>query len=313
MVSSGRILIGLLAVLAAVVCGCGLGEGETQGGDGASLRVTRDFGQKLLSERSVSQLRDGGTVMRLLQGDNKVRTRYGGNFVQSIDGLAGTGSGGRRDWFYYVNGILADKGAADHDLAPGDVVQWDYRNWRAAPDVRAIVGAFPEPFLHGEGGKRMPVRTECQDVRGDACERVKRTLLDAGVPATGSSLGASATQNVGRVVVGDWDRVRALPSARAIELGPKRSGVFARYRDEGAKLDLLDGAGHVARTVGPSAGLVAALRPTDDELLWVVTGGNDAGVERAAGAFRAQVLRDAFAVAVPGPGVIARLPLGGGK
>jgi uncharacterized protein DUF4430 len=303
-----------LALLAALaLAGCGLGEGKSQGGDGASLRVTRGFGQKQLSQRTVETVRDGDTVMRFLQGSNKVKTRYGGNFVQSIDGLAGTGAGGRHDWFYYVNGLLADKGATEFELNPGDVVQWDYRNWAGAPDVRAIVGAFPEPFLHGQGGKRLPVRVECQDTGGRACRGVKKTLLDAGVPATGSSLGTSGTQKVGRVVVGDWNRVRALPSARAIELGPRRSGVFARYRGDGAKLDLLDASGKVARTLGPSAGLVAALRPADDELLWVVTGGDDAGVARAAGAFRAQVLRNAFAVAVPGPGAVVKLPLGGGS
>ena len=44
--------------------------------------------------------------MRLLQRNFDVKTRYGGGFVQQIDGVAGGREGGRRvDWFYYVNGI----------------------------------------------------------------------------------------------------------------------------------------------------------------------------------------------------------------
>ena len=156
---------------------------------GPQVRVTRDFGRELLDENAVEEVRDGQTVMRLLRSDADVKTRYGGRFVQSIDGLAGSGEGGYADWFYFVNGIEADVGAADYELSPGDVVQWDYRNWRVTPDVRATVGAFPEPFVHGLEGKRRPVRVECADAGSRACGDVKDLLRDAGVPATGCGAG----------------------------------------------------------------------------------------------------------------------------
>ena len=58
--------------------------------------------------------------MRLLQRKYDVKTRYGGGFVQEIDGVAGGREDGRRvDWFYYVNGIEATVGAAERRvLAP---------------------------------------------------------------------------------------------------------------------------------------------------------------------------------------------------
>ena len=62
------------------------------------------------------------------------------------------------------------------------------------------------------------------------------------------------------------------------------------------------------RSEGSGAGLVAALRPTDEELLWLVTGVDDAGVAAAAAALRPQDLRDAFAVATVG-GRVLKLPL----
>ena len=306
---TGR-LVSLFAALAAVAApaGCGFGAGEEQQGDGASLRVTRDFGRERLSSADTNAVRDGQTAMRFLSSNNDVQTRFGGGFVQAIDGLSGGGAGATRDWFFYVNGIESDKGAADHDLSPGDVVQWDYRDWRETMDIRAIVGAFPEPFVHGLEGKRFPVRVECEDSTSDPCRQVKDRLVDEGVPATGATLGAPGFQNVIRVVVATWDRARELPSAAVVESGPRRSGVFARYTGDGEKLELLDLAGDVVRTAGPSTGLVAAVRPTDDELVWLVTGGDERGVASAAGAFEAASLRDSFAVAVEDEKVL-NLPL----
>ena len=305
-----RRLACLLAALATAlgVAGCGLGPGDEQAGDGASLRVTRDFGRETLSSSTMPKLREDQTAMRFLRSNNDVDTRFGGAFVQAIDGLAGGGAGGTLDWFFYVNGIESGRGAAEYELSPGDVVQWDYRDWRETMDVRAIVGAFPEPFLHGLDGKRFPVRVECEDVESGACRDVKDVLVEAGVPATGATLGATGTQNVIRVVVARWSRARDLNTARVIESGPRSSGVFAKFAEEGERLELLDFDGEVARTAGPDTGLIAALRPTDKEFLWLVTGGSEQAVDSAAAAFDARSLRDAFAVAVEGEKV-SDLPL----
>src|SRR6185436_10032571 len=111
-----------------------------------------------------------------------VSTRFGGRFVQSIDGLSGKGATGQVDWFFFVNGVEADKGAAEWQVSPGDRIQWDRRDWSAAMRVPAIVGAYPEPFLNGVGGKRRPVRVECDDAHARACKDARRRLEAAGVP-----------------------------------------------------------------------------------------------------------------------------------
>jgi hypothetical protein len=115
----------------------------------ATLWITRDRGQHVLLVRTVKA---GQTAMQALQGAVKVQTRYGGRYVQAIDGVSGDLSA-RRDWFYFVNGYEADRGAADYKLRPGDVEWWDYRSWTHAIHVPVVVGAFPEPFLHGYDGK----------------------------------------------------------------------------------------------------------------------------------------------------------------
>ena len=297
---------GCLLSLAGVLSGCGLGPGEEREG-GAELRVTRDFGNRLLKADKVARVRDDQTVMRLLRAENDVKTRYGGRFVQSIGGIDGGGAGGFADWFFYVNGLESDVGAAEYEVTPGDVVQWDYRNWRRTMDIRAIVGAFPEPFVSGVEGKRFPVRVECERDDSRACQRVKTVLRDHGVPASSATLGVGGSRNVLRVVVARWERARDLPSARRIEQGPRKSGVFARFRDGGRSLDLLDERGRVARRTAAGTGLVAAIEPRDKQLFWLVTGVDDLGVERAARALNRRSLRDAFAVAV-GAGTTEKLP-----
>src|SRR5215204_3217971 len=39
-------------------------------------------------------------------------------------------------------------------------VKWDFHHWSKTMQVLSIVGAFPEPFLHGLEGRRLPTRVE---------------------------------------------------------------------------------------------------------------------------------------------------------
>jgi Domain of unknown function (DUF4430) len=304
-----RALLAALAAAAALVSGCGLGAGEEQEG-GAELRVTRDFGHEELGSARLDTLREDQTVMRLLRSEFEVETRFGGRFVQAIDGLEGAGPAGTSDWFFFVNGVESGEGAAEYELSPGDRVQWDHRRWGAAMRVPAIVGAFPEPFLHGSQGERRPVRVECDDVESDPCRGAKQALERAGVPTSGSSLGAPGTEAVTRLVVARWPRARIVRGAPTLEEGPEASGVFARFADDGSSLELLDEHGEVARSVRPGDGtaLVAALRPRAEELLWLVTALDRKGLRAGVGALEEDRLRDAFAVAVTGQ-TVEKLPV----
>jgi hypothetical protein len=139
-----------LVVLFAVAClaGCG-GGGHGQ----AQLWITRDEGRQIILVTTVPA---GLTAMQALDRKTKIETRYGGRFVQSIDGLSGS-LGAQRDWFYYVNGYEGDRSAAEYRLHDGDVEWWDYRSWRGGREhIPVVVGAFPEPFVHGWNGKTRP-------------------------------------------------------------------------------------------------------------------------------------------------------------
>jgi hypothetical protein len=303
-----RLAACLLAGACAATAGCGLGAGKVRGGSGVRLDVTRGFGQVRLATAREPHVRDGQTVMRLLRSKRRISTSYGGGFVQSIDGLAGNGAR-QRDWFYFVNGIEASVGAATYKLSPGDVVQWDYRDWRATDHVGAIVGAYPEPFVHGTGGKRLPTLLECASPSSGSCQTVRRRLSAQGVVVSGAALGSGSGESTLRVVVGPWSAVRQVKAAAALEQGPSRSGVFARV-GPGGVLDLLDPHARVARRAPAGSGLLAATKPQDSGPVWLVTGADDAAAERAAGALDTARLRDAFAVAATPAGLV-RLPLGG--
>lgn len=95
--------------------------------------------------------------MQALDRVADIETRYGGRYVQSIDGVAGSLTR-RRDWFYFINGYEGDRSAAEYRLHDGDVEWWDFRSWKSKMREPIVVGAFPEPFLHGFDGKRRPVR-----------------------------------------------------------------------------------------------------------------------------------------------------------
>jgi hypothetical protein len=122
----------------------GCGGGHTHGT--ATLWVTQDRGAHVLFSGKVPA---GLTAMQALVRVQKVGTRYGGRYVQSIDGVSGSLSH-EQDWFFFVNGVESGTGAAEVKLKPGDIEWWDYRSWRGnGMTVPVVIGAFPEPFLHG--------------------------------------------------------------------------------------------------------------------------------------------------------------------
>jgi hypothetical protein len=166
-------LASAVAVAVLALCGCGGGDG---GGSGsATLWVTSERGERVLVTATVAA---GQTAMQALDRETELETRYGGRFVQSIDGLAGSLARGV-DWFWFVNGYEADRSAAEYRLRSGDVVWFDRRSWRKRMREPVVVGAFPEPFLHGFAGRRR-----------ETVVRYAEPELEAGARAIGRLVGA---------------------------------------------------------------------------------------------------------------------------
>jgi hypothetical protein len=291
--------------VATAATGCGVGAGPKA--SNTQLLVSKDFGAEPIAQTDQPKAGGSDTVMRLLQRNApKVQTRFGGGFVQSIDGVSGGQRAGRSvDWFFYVNGIQADKGATAVKVHQGDRVWWDHHDWGATDDIPAVVGSYPEPFLHGVDGRRLPTRVECSEPQGPACSSVADKLTELGLPAARGGVGNSFVQDTLRIVVGPWRQVRGDPTVKLLERGPATSGVFARPASDGKSIALLDQRGQTTRTLGAGTGLIAATRAKDgkeqiSDPVWIVTGTDEAGVAAAASALDEGALAGRFAVALSG-------------
>ncbi len=301
-------LLGLLALLA--LAGCGLGAGPTP--SGVRLFVTQDFGATPVTVSGVAKTVGQETVMSLLMRNYEVKTRYGGGFVESVDGRSGgTRSGEPIDWFYYVNGVEAPKGAADTDVNRGDRIWWDLHDWSQTDSIPAVVGSYPAPFVGGIEGKRYPLRVECAEPSGPACATVNARLSALGVPVAGAAVSSEEEQLTLRVLVGPYAKLGDSLSVHDVGAGPRYSGVYARFSGGGGVLELLDPSGKVVRRLGSGAGLIAATRYGEEAPVWLITGTDAAGVDRAADSLSESALHNRFALAIEPSGTAAPLPASG--
>jgi Domain of unknown function (DUF4430) len=290
-----RVSTALAAAAAVAAGGCGLGPGA--GTSNVSVTVTQSFGAKRIGYLSESKVPGSQTVMRMLERSFRVATRYGGGFVESIDGRSG--SSAHLDWFYYVNGIEASQGAAATSVHRGDRIWWDLHDWSETDSIPAVVGSFPEPFLHGSGGRRYPTALECANAASTACKVVGNELSKLGVPVAEQFLGTGSGTDSLTVVVGPWSAVGGSIAGALIEQGPRSSGVYAKFSGAGGSaLELLNPHGALARTLTGSAGMIAATSESNAPPTWLVTGTDSAGVTAAADAFTPAALDDHFALAV---------------
>jgi hypothetical protein len=297
--------ISFLAVLGAVaLAGCGLGAGPTP--SAVTLVVTSGFGARVLHAADPLKVQGQETAMSLLQRNYSVAAGDGGGFVDSVDGLSGGQEAGQPvDWFYYVNGVEARRGADATDVHSGDRIWWDRHDWSQTETVPAVVGSFPEPFLNGIDGKRLPVRVECAAVAGYACRTVTARLRALQIAVSTTTIARAGAQQSLRVLVAPWAAIASDLGAQSLEHGPRASGVYARFSRGGRELTLLDQTGGSTQTLRGGAGLIAATRLAQDPPVWLVTGTDGEGVELAARAFDERTLQNRFAVAVGPAGAIA--------
>jgi hypothetical protein len=285
--------VAALAPVAAslTLAGCGLASGSKN--EPITVTVTRDFGSQHVATVTVPRKQDSESMAKLLSRSLRARVAVDGT-VESINGVL---VGSQERWFRYVNGIGSTSALGLTAVHPGDQVWWDLHADTETTTARAVVGAYPEPFEHGAGGRRLPTTLGCGTDVGAACKQVAAALAADGVKVANSLLGTGSGQDSLNVVVGTWKEIEGELVATLVAHGPSASGIYAKFTDGGTMLELLDSQGHVVRTLGAASGLVAATRDTQSEPTWLITGTDAAGVTAAARALTPTLLRRRFAVA----------------
>ena len=270
-----RILAAALALGAAAVAGCGLGPGKSTGD--VDLTVTRDYGTKVLRQKQDS-IHESDTVLRVLDRNADVTTRYGGGFVQSIDGLSGAERRAHAATGSSTSTASSRRSAPPSTTSPAATGSGGTtatgprrcacRRWSApgrSPSCTASRGSARSDVVDcraSERGLRGRLATACRRSGRSRCDRATQASVQRSGCGSGPGAGPAT-----------------IPASTCSPAAPSQSGVFARF--VGARkplLELLNQQGQPAGSLGKGGGLVAALRPGDGPPTWVVTGTDAKGV-----------------------------------
>ena len=257
------LVLAAIAMLAAA--GCDRVSTGNTGGE-AHQRVTTGFGATVVLD---GPAREGRSILDALRADLPVETAYGGGFVNAIGDVKSVTDPERRDWFYYLNGITAAHASSDVTLRPGDQVWWDYRPWEGAEDAWAVVGAWPEPFVHGYSGPAPRVAADAP--------------LDDALRSAGAVIVAEDV--AWRVRVGANDELRRRdPAWKRATDNQSNSGLTARVT--GTFVRVLGADGRTWRNVPGGRALAAAVQSGDvpQEGILLAVAGVDAAAAQAAAA-----------------------------
>ncbi|MGQ9476011.1 MAG: DUF4430 domain-containing protein [Actinomycetota bacterium] len=252
------------------------------------VTVTRDFGSIILKDERI-RLEEGGSAMEALRKAAEVETAYGGGFIKGIDGLrslydAGLGRGEKVDWFFYVNGSLADVGADSYQVREGDWLIYDYHSWEYSMFTPFLAGCLLQALRYGYGGVG-PERVTVLHPPGDVerAEEVAGLLHGQGVECETRFLEGRWTPREGEyaVVVGIWKEMEYSAYLREAHSQASRVGLYAYF--EGAEAKIVGPGGDVVRALGGSVGLLEATGPRlgDGRTAFLVCGLDEEGLKAA--------------------------------
>jgi len=292
--------------------------GEASGGN-ITVRVvsTQELGQSLMFDDTI-QVPPGTSAMDALKMVAEVETAFGGGFIDAIDGIRSryTGGGGEKgDWFICANGILSNTGALDYTVHGFDTLHCDFHGWSFRTFIPAIIGDFPEPFLHGYEGEVRPTVIVYENGFEDLAVEMGSVLYGLGVAdvsiSSAGDLEESIGQNSNLVIIGtpDCDLISELNKAW------DRLGFFVRFEEGDMAVYSADG--EVGQRYGAGCGVLQATQnPWNpkgigvcENVAWMVSGTDSAGVESAARVLidRHDEFKYAFA-AVTANGEVMKVP-----
>jgi hypothetical protein len=307
-----RLTLTILILLSiAAVYGCSSPTPTPRDPTAVYIVATRDFGRELLFDKEIP-IEDRLSAMDALKRVANIETKYGGGFVSSIKGPSSWYPETEGDWLYYINGISARVGAADYTLREGDIEHWDFH--RGFHDIcpAAIVGDFPEPFLHGYGGKVHQTVVVYADGFEEQAAELEDTLNDMVVVQVLirgiAELSEEEKENCNLIIVG------AANCQLISELSElyRRLGFYVYFED--GRMIAINSEGKVQAKYGAGSGVIQATQnPWNpggigacESVVWMVSGVDDIGVRKAVEALTGSYsqFRYCYAVVVTDEGII---------
>jgi hypothetical protein len=298
----------LVSLLAILPCGC---QSQTSGEVEVRVIVTEDFGNGLLLDEPVV-LNSGANALDALKRVADVETKYGGGFVEAINGVRSQYSQTtvKKDWFFYMNGMSANVGLMDYELSEGDVERWDFHDWSFHSFIPAIVGDFPQPFVGGYRGKNVPTVVVYDEGFRDAALDLAGELAKMGVQdvraQAANELSSQDKEHANLMLLGteDLDLISELN-------GNGKLGFYIHFEE--GEVVVYDSQGNKARYESECGLIQATQNPWNskgigacENVVWMVSGTSESQVQDAIGILTNyyEQFRYAYATVIVGGEVI---------
>lgn len=247
------------------------------------LVVTHSYGAEVVFDSLLALNRDC-TALELTEMYLEVETRYGGSFVNGINGKSSgyTGKKGeerkKEDWFLYYNGSLAAAGAGDIKINNGDTVWWDYHDWALSAFTPAMIGAFPQPLSRGV---TLFYSQSCQDRAVKMVEILKNRAIDV-VDIQEYDEKRVSQRSTSGMVLGIWNELDESPMLKGLSQNNNKTGLFCKLGDDGFQR-LSVSLQETGTTYRDGAAVIAATgRGLGDQYpLWLLLGYDEEGLDKA--------------------------------
>ena len=271
-----------------------------------TILVTRDYGREILAEKTVYPSGDD-TVMDLMQDNFDVETAYGGGFVNAIDGLKSGYTGGgssqkkgtKNDWFYYVDGVMAEIGADQYMCEDANTLSWDYHDWGGDMYVKTRINAWPQRL----GGRKVEMAFG-HGFEEDA-GRIREAVEEIGAYIAESNIESLDMEDLEKdaLFVGSWEDANKNEFIKDAFENRGKAGIYSIFNEKG--LILYDNNGQVSATSGKGAIVASMQKSYGSEASILLIIGNDSGmVEKAVNALLdGESVKGAFGIAVTEEGV----------
>ncbi len=247
-----------------------------------TLWITNDFSKNCLLVKEISYTNQ--SAMQILQEACNVKTVYGGALVTSIDGIGSAQADGKKNWFYYINGIMADVGARQYSPKPGDNIWWDFHSWDANTYISSVIGAYPQPFLSGYAGQRKEIFILYTTSLAARAVELKDNLEELSVQKIELKLCNSRIINEKNnkmfIIIGSWRDLNQHKAIWDIYRNYRKAGLFIKFEKD--KLQIMDINGKIQKEFGKAAAIVGTKRGFgSDSVIWFIIGTDDDGVGAA--------------------------------